>query len=85
MTTQTGFEFEINTDAFNDWEFVELLGELDSGNGLKMPKVLEKLIGAEGAKALKEHCRKDGRVTIAAMNAELTDIMKQAGESKKKN
>ncbi len=88
MTTNTGFEFEIVEGVFDDWEFIELLGELESGNGLKLPAVLERLIGAEGAAALKEHCRdsESGKVTVKAMRTELTDIMTEAaGKGKKKN
>ena len=85
MTTSTGFEFELIPDAFDDWELIELLAEVGDGNLLKVPAVLNRLIGAESAKALKEHCRKDGRVTIKAMDAELTEILKAAGEAKKKS
>lgn len=83
--TSTGFEFEILPGAFDDWELIELLAEVGEGNGLKLPAVLKKLIGEEGTKALKEHCRADGRVTIKAMDAELTEIIKSAGEAKKKS
>ena len=83
--TSTGFEFEIVPDAFDDWELIELLAEVGDGNLLKVPAVLNRLIGAESAKALKEHCRVDGRVAIKAMDAELTEILKAAGEAKKKN
>ncbi len=88
MTTNTGFEFEIAEGVFDDWEFIELLGELEGGNGLKLPAVLERLIGAEGAAALKEHCRdtRSGKVTVKAMRTELTDIMTAAANrGKKKN
>lgn len=83
--TSSGFEFEINPDAFDDWELIELLAEVGDGNLLKVPAVLNRLLGAESAKALKEHCRVDGKVTVKAMDAELTEILKAAGETKKKN
>lgn len=85
MKTSSGFEFTVSDNVFDDWELIELLAEVGNGNALKLPAVLEKLIGAEGAKALKEHCRKNGRVTTSAMNAEITEIMQTAGETKKKN
>lgn len=85
MKTSSGFEFEINTAAFDDWEFIELLAEIEGGNGLKVPAALLKLIGAEGVKALKEHCRgEDGIVGTATMNTEIGEIMKAAGEMNKK-
>ena len=83
--TSSGFEYELIPDAFDDWELIELLAEVGDGNLLKVPAVLNRIIGAESVKALKEHCRVDGRVTIKAMDAELTDILKAAGEAKKKS
>lgn len=87
MKTSTGFEFEIVDGAFDDWELIELIAEVSDGNGLKVPAVLKKLLGSEQAAALKEHVRGgDGRVTVEAMNAEIMDIMEQAGQNgKKKN
>ena len=85
MRTSTGFEFEIVDGAFDDWELIELLAEVSDGNGLKIPAVLKKLLGSEQAAALKEHVRnEDGRVTVEAMNAEIMDIIRLAGEGTKK-
>lgn len=85
MKTSTGFEFEIVDGVFDDWELFELLADVDSGNGMKIPAVLKKLLGAEQAVALKEHVRgEDGRVTVEAMNAEITDIIRLTGEGAKK-
>ena len=63
MTTSTGFEFELIPDAFDDWELIELLAEVGDGNLLKVPAVLNRLIGAESVKALKEHGRGAYRYT----------------------
>lgn len=85
MKTSTGFEFTIADEVFDDWELFELLADIDSGNGMKVPVVLKKLLGAEQAAALKEHVRNgDGRVTVEAMNAEITDIIRLMGEGAKK-
>jgi hypothetical protein len=85
MKTSTGFEFKIVDGVFDDWELFELLADVDSGNGMKIPAVLKKLLGAEQAAALKEHVRgEDGRVTVEAMNAEITDIIRLTGEGTKK-
>lgn len=84
MRTSTGFEYEIAEGAFDDWELIELLAEVSDGNGLKIPAVLKKLLGSEQAAALKEHVRKDGKVTVEAMNAEITDIIRLTGEGAKK-
>lgn len=78
--TSTGFEFEILPGAFDDWELIELIAELSGGNTLKVPAVLERLIGKDAAKELKEHCRVDGRVPASAMNAEITEIIALMGE-----
>lgn len=86
MRTSTGFEFTIADGVFDDWELIELIADVSDGNGLKIPAVLKKLLGDEQAAALKEHVRKDGRVTVEAMNAEIADIIEQAAKNgKKKN
>lgn len=82
MKTSSGFEFEIIGGAFDDWELIELLAELGEGNGLKLPAVVKKLLGEEQAAALKEHCRRDGKVTVEAMNAEIAEIFSLTGKKK---
>lgn len=82
MKTSSGFEFKIADGAFDDWELIELIAEIGDGNSIKLPAVIKKLLGEEQAAALKEHCRHDGKVTVKAMNAEITEILSLSGKKK---
>ena len=46
-TTPSGFKFEISERRLNNYELLELLGEVDEGNGQAFPKVLKLLFGEE--------------------------------------
>ena len=72
-TTPTGFDFAIEDANLNNYELVELIGELDE-NPLVIPRVVNLLLGKEQAKALKDHVRVDGKVPTDKMTAELENI-----------
>ncbi|QBX15871.1 hypothetical protein [Streptococcus equinus] len=72
-TTSSGFEFEIDEKQLKNYEFVELISEVDE-NELLMPKLLKMLLGDQ-VKALKDHIRdEDGIVPIEKMVQEIKDI-----------
>ncbi|QMS96946.1 hypothetical protein [Streptococcus equinus] len=76
-TTSTGFKFEIDEKQLKNYEFVELISEVDE-NELLMPKILKMLLGDQVA-ALKDHVRdKDGFVPIEKMVEEIKDIFGNA-------
>lgn len=78
-TTASGFAYEITDDALNDWELIEDLARIDAGQPGTMVSALRRLIGEEGYKALKEHCRgQNGRVAASTMMHELEDIFNTA-------
>lgn len=82
-TTATGFEFEISDDALDDYELLELLTELDNGDYGRVTMVIEKLLGKEQKERLKEHIRKNGKVSAERMMNEVADIFAQANEKLK--
>ena len=82
-TTATGFEFEISDDALDDYELLELLTELDNGDYGRVTMVIEKLLGKEQKERLKEHIRKNGKVSAERMMNEVADIFGQANEKLK--
>ena len=88
MTTESGFEFEIEEDALDDMEFLEVLMKVqedEKSQQIYLPKLCEVLLGAEGYKALKEHeKKKKGKVRISRVAKEFTEIMAAASDSKKK-
>lgn len=80
-TTSSGFKFEIDEKQLKNYEFVELISEVDE-NELLMPKILKMLLGDQ-VKALKDHVRdEDGIVPIEKMVEEIKDIF---GNAKVKN
>lgn len=86
--TSTGFEYELEDDALNDWEVLEDLTDIDDGHYGGAVRVLRRLLGDNQMKALKEHCRgENSRITQSAMVNELADILKGTGaeDEKEKN
>ena len=82
-TLTDGFEIELKEDCLDDWEFLELLDEIDNGNSGAIVRVAKILLGAEGVKTLKAHLKEDGKVTVTKMVAALTELMESAAALKK--
>ena len=81
--TSSGFEYELDEAALDDYELLEDLCELDEGNMAKTSSVLKRLIGAEQKERLKEHLRTEtGRVPMSKMMAEIEEIFKNVKEGK---
>lgn len=73
--TQSGFKFEIDESALDDWELLDALSEVDDGNMRMITKIPKMLLGEEQAKALKEHLREpNGRVPATKMSEAIKDI-----------
>lgn len=83
-TTATGFEFAVDTAVFDDWEILEKLNVIDSGDASATVDVARAVLGEDQLKALKEHVRnEDGKVTITAMMEVLEDIFNASNEQTK--
>lgn len=83
VKSTTGFECEINTEAMNDMEVLELVVRIDEGDALAYSPFLTKLLGKENKARLYDHVREaDGRVPIEKVAAEVGEILEQAGEKK---
>ena len=81
--TKSGFQFKIEDQALDDYEILEMLTEIDDGNGVLVPKMIERLLGKEQKEALKEHLRnKEGKVSTQNMMSEVMDIFKSSNEGK---
>lgn len=75
--TNSGFKFEIDENQLKNYEFVELVAEVDE-NELLMPKFLKLLLGDQ-VEALKDHIRDEsGIVPIEKMVTEIKDIFENA-------
>ena len=78
-----GYEVIINDESLDDWEFLELLDEVDTGNGGAIVRVAKLLLGDDELSKLKAHLRGDGkRVPATAMINALQELMESVGEAK---
>lgn len=81
--TKSGFKFQLNEEAMNDMEFIELLAKTEE-SVTALPKVIEMVLGEDQKKKLYDHIRtKDGRVPLEAVNDEISEIFDIAGEEVK--
>lgn len=76
-----GFEFEIDDTILDDMTLLDDLVEVDSGNIMKFPGLLIKLLGKEQKDALYEALRdaETGRVPVEPMTDALIEMIEQAG------
>ena len=84
--TKTGFEFELDNELIDDYEVLEMYEDIKE-TGLGVRKLLTRLIGEDGYKRLKEHCRKkDGTISAKRIGHEMNDIMStNVGDTEPKN
>ncbi|MDZ5548479.1 hypothetical protein [Enterococcus cecorum] len=81
--TKSGFKFELDEEVLNDYEIIELLGDVEE-NPLLFPKVVKRILGDEQTTALKNHVRdENGRVNADKMTAEVTEIFESQNQLKK--
>lgn len=80
--TKTGFKYQISKERLNNYELLEVIGELDD-NPLVLSKVVNLLLGKEQTEKLKEHLRtKDGLVPADKLSEEITEIFQNQSETK---
>lgn len=80
--TESGFEYTLNSEVKDDFEFLELLREYQD-NPLLIIDVAKKLLGDDGYKALKAYCTTDSRVSSEKMIKEILEISNKDEEIKK--
>ena len=81
--TSTGFEYELDDKALDDYELLEMLTELDEGQYGRITRVVEKLLGSEQKERLKEHVRRNGKVSAAELMNEISEIFQSANDTLK--
>ena len=82
--TKLGFKFEISERRLNNYELLELIGEVDEGQGQVFPKVVKLLFGDEQAKVFKDHLREeDGIVPNDKMADEIKSVFESVNGLKK--
>lgn len=86
ITTKNGFTCEIDPVALDDMELLELIGDVQDGNQLRVPAVIRRMLGDEQKKALYDHVRtQEGRVptgVVFDMMGEIFDLINEGKETK---
>lgn len=81
--TESGFEFELEDEAFDDYELLETLKKVDNGDYGLVTDMVDRLLGEEQKKKLKEHVRdQNGRVKTSIILAEVMEIFKSSKKGK---
>ncbi len=82
ITLQNGFKCSIDDQRLDDMELLEDLVEVDEGNVMKLPAVIDKILGVEQKKKLYNKLRdkKTGTVTSVAVADALQEIMEGMNE-----
>lgn len=82
VKTKSGFECELSTKRLDNYELLELIGEVDE-NPLLLTKILKMLLSEKDINNLKEHLRnEDGIVPIEKMMEEIQDVFQSKDELK---
>ena len=81
--TETGFEFELDDNAVDNYELLEILMDIEKGQSKKMVDAINMLLGDEQKDRLKKHVREtDGRVSTGRMWKEFVNILEGANGKK---
>lgn len=73
--TSSGFEFELEDEALDDYELLEMMAKIDKGENGLIVDMVEKLLGEEQRDRLKEHVRTEkGRVAASSLLKEVMEI-----------
>lgn len=84
ITTKSGFTCDLPENAADNMELVDALAEMQGDSDiLAVSRVLRLLVGDDIRKALYDHLRVDGRVPLAAVQTEITDIFSALGQTGK--
>lgn len=76
ITTNSGFSVLVDERIKDDWEMLELIAGMKESDPAAVIGLVNKLMGKDGAAALKEHVRgEDGIVRTSDMMREITEII----------
>lgn len=82
-TTKSGFEFKIDEEILDDYDFLELLCKIDEGETTLIIKMVNSFLGEEQKERLKNHVRtQKGRVSSKRLLEEVMDIFNSTKEGK---
>ena len=83
--TATGFAYELDPAALEDYYVIEQFGLAQKGDLLAFGVLLEKMLGAKQKTALLKHCEdENGRAPVSKVSDEIASIYRYATEASKK-
>lgn len=82
--TKSGFTFEVNDNALNDYELLEALVKIDRGDYTYLTDVVNRLLG-ENKKKFMDHIRDESGAVPVKKVAEAVGEIFQALNKKQKN
>lgn len=81
--TSSGFEYEVDENTLDDWEFVEILSNIDKGLFYCVVDMAVKILGEDQYERLKSFIKeKEGKISIGAMEREIIDIFQSNTKTK---
>ena len=81
--TSTGFEFQLEDEALDDYELLENLKKVDDGDTNVLIIVVDQLLGEEQKNRLKDHVRTEkGRVSAKRLLEEVSEIFNSCNAGK---
>lgn len=79
-----GFEFTVDESMLDNMELIEAIAAVDDGEVLKLPKLVELLLGKDNKARLYDSVREsDGRVPTTAVAAAIKEIFDSIRDGKK--
>lgn len=83
-TTNSGFDFEIQEEALDDWELVKLLTKLDEGDVHNIVYIGPLLLGNEQFEKLENYLKSknNGKLRASTIIAEIAEILASTHELK---
>ena len=73
--TASGFAYVITDERLDNYDLLKNWKAWVEGNRFAFYDFPALLLGEDGAKALEEHCRVDGRISTKAIEQEISEII----------
>ena len=78
ITLDCGFEADIDEAVLDDFELFDAIAAVEDGHILRLPFVVDKILGKEQKKALYDYFRgEDGRVPSQQVSEAIADLLQQ--------
>lgn len=75
-----GVEVELSSDVFDDIELLDMLDDMDAGNGLKIMKCLKRVFGEQWPKVADAIRSDDGKIHVQDAARTFAEAIKEVGK-----